>query len=534
MALIDQVTSFAGTLGADVSTVTSADGNAVVPATISPGSPVPTWLLDGAGGTYVSADETHRWNLLYINATPPTADFAVTATVDFLDNNFGRMGPAIVGAANWLSFAFLSNFGLSSWQFYSPYAGNFGDVSAAIPSGTHVLKFVRSAGMLSGYVDGVLTCGPIADPALGPDVGTGFGGFYASADVTATTGAHLTALAAATFSGTIAVTIPEAFEVVQRGAGGTASVAVSGTFDVMGGTPPTAIEASIDGTNWVTLDPAPNLGAGTYSGTLANVPTGAFTLSVRYNTDHSANAAVTPVGVGDLFLLAGQSNMEGEGTNHQPYLPPDTGAFASVYSGGWAEIIDPVGGGGGSFIPWIANALVDSAFLGYPVAFIPTAVFGSPISSWAPGQANFIAATAAVAAAGGAVKTVLWLQGETDALNGVSQSTYKAAIDATAAGFLAAFGAPTMVAVLENFGVSPPTAGTAAIQAAQRQCVGAPNYTAFQPDLSDILTTPDSVHILTDPRLYHGGTRFAVAITKSAGVFGGGGILANSLDGGFL
>lgn len=103
--------------------------------------------------------------------------------------------------------------------------------------------------------------------------------------------------------------------------------------------------------------------------------------------------------------------------------------FANDYQ--WKFLADPVDsssgqidtvssdGASGSIFPLLASTI--AADQDVPVAFIPTAKGGTSALAWQPGVDHFNTSTLygqmanRISAAGGAVKAVLWFQGETDA-----------------------------------------------------------------------------------------------------------------------
>lgn len=115
-------------------------------------------------------------------------------------------------------------------------------------------------------------------------------------------------------------------------------------------------------------------------------------------------------GVGDLWLIAGQSNAAGTALS-----PIDDPARIGVHQlgpeGGWR-----LASHGRHHHPWLAFAKTLHRELHHPIGLIPTAVGGSPVSRWDPGQKGdlFLAMADRLRQAGG-VRGVLWYQGEGDA-----------------------------------------------------------------------------------------------------------------------
>ena len=105
----------------------------------------------------------------------------------------------------------------------------------------------------------------------------------------------------------ITVTSPQSYQILQRNGANVADIVISGTYS---GTP-TAIEASFRLGAWQTIVATP--AGGVYSGTLTAQAVGQGTLTVRFTNDTSQAAQIINLGIGDVFLVAGQSNAAGFG-----------------------------------------------------------------------------------------------------------------------------------------------------------------------------------------------------------------------------
>lgn len=218
----------------------------------------------------------------------------------------------------------------------------------------------------------------------------------------------------------ITITSPEQYHTYQQDGSNQYDIPISGTY---GGTP-TAIEARFNGGAWATIDASP--AGGTFSGTLSNQAAGQGLLEVRFTNDTLITDSVANILISDIFLVVGQSNAQGSGTNAQVY----TGSgVATMHDGAdWVALVDPGTPNTGSPYPLLAN-LYDTEH-GFPCAFINAAAGGTAISQWADGQALHTAATTAVTAAGGEIKAILWYQGESDVAAATTQATYQTALSA--------------------------------------------------------------------------------------------------------
>jgi hypothetical protein len=242
-------------------------------------------------------------------------------------------------------------------------------------------------------------------------------------------------------SGTLAITTPVQYRTFQR-SGTTGSISITGTYTGS----PTAIEASFNGGAYSTIDAAPS--GGNYSGTLSSQAQGQGTLTVRFTNETTANASVTYIGIGDIFVIAGQSNACGQCVVNNVYYHPTLKAtlFGNDYN--WKELADETDSPtnqvdavsqdtnpGGS--AWVILATYIMQNQGVPVAFIPCALLGTTISQWQPG-ANHLDRTTLYGSMNyriqqvGGAKAILWWQGESDAVAATSENDYNTALDTLA------------------------------------------------------------------------------------------------------
>ena len=183
-------------------------------------------------------------------------------------------------------------------------------------------------------------------------------------------------------SETVTVTSPVAYQTFQR-TGTTASIPISGTYS---GTP-TAIEASFNGGAYATIDASPS--GGTFSGTLASQSQGQGTLTVRYTNDTGVTDTVADVGIGDVYLVLGDSIAEGRGTNAQSH-GWTTKATNYRQDNLWKEGNDPMDTNTtiGSHWPLLAKHIMQSE--GVPVAMMVNGTGSQDITGtlngWAVGN----------------------------------------------------------------------------------------------------------------------------------------------------
>lgn len=160
----------------------------------------------------------------------------------------------------------------------------------------------------------------------------------------------------------------------------------------------------------------------------------------------------------DIFLLIGQSNMAGRGRLDQVKAIAHP-AISMYRDGAWQTAMEPLHqdtaragvGLGMSFALQLVAQHPDRA-----VGLIPCAVGGTPLSRWEPGGDLYqnAAVTAIAACKAGALRGILWHQGESDALEQELAATYFARFSAMATALRAELGGqqvPLMVGELGHF-----------------------------------------------------------------------------------
>ena len=184
-----------------------------------------------------------------------------------------------------------------------------------------------------------------------------------------------------------------------------------------------------------------------------------------------------------IFLLAGQSNMAGRGTVEAQDSVVNPRVRKLDESMKWVPAVDPlhwdkpalVGVGPGRSFGLALAAADTNARIG----LVPTAVGGSPISSWAPGVRDpgtgtypydDALARMRVALRDGKVRAILWHQGESDATPELSP-IYEAKLRALIARFRSDLGEPDLpfiIGALGQFAGRPWTADVRRVDAAHR------------------------------------------------------------------
>jgi len=246
------------------------------------------------------------------------------------------------------------------------------------------------------------------------------------------------------------------FQVLQRDATGNSSVAFKGTSSYGGqGT----LEAALFKAGQVgEIRPFAACGSvagGTFEARLEGLATGGpYEIRLRVKDDGGRSVdrgSVREVMVGDLWILAGQSNMEGCGILRRGAVPPHRLVHVFDPADRWLlaeeplhwkhEAVDeaisgPPGPqrdklikearkhrwrGGGLGLPF-AREVVERT--GVPIGLLPCALGATSLDQWSPalkergGRSLYGAMLRRFHAVGGRVRGVLWYQGEADAMEG--------------------------------------------------------------------------------------------------------------------
>lgn len=276
---------------------------------------------------------------------------------------------------------------------------------------------------------------------------------------------------------------------------------------------------------WTVL--ATNIAGHSFSDTLYRAA-GQDTLfvGVRGNTDVLVDT-VLYVGVGDIFVIAGQSNASGHADNNQSYSHPTLKAamFGNDYQ--WKEMSDPTDSYIGQ-IDVVSNdmllgavpegsiwpIIVDSIMANYniPVGLIPCAAGGSTCNAWRPATNHLDRTTLygsmhfRVDSVGGA-KAVLFWQGEQDAKACVPCSSYNARLDDIADNIQADMGIKIMPVLLERI-FTATDACQDTIRAAVTQAWTDNANVLVGPDFEDIEADNNGAHVNVQAKIDSCANRF--------------------------
>ena len=318
----------------------------------------------------------------------------------------------------------------------------------------------------------------------------------------------------------LTLTTPSDYQVFQRNNNDIGTITITGTAtanDVL-------VEARWDGGDWTAID---TTAANAFSGSLTGSP-GQGTLEVREDGGAVEDSA-TFVGIGDIFVIAGQSNASGRGDNNQTYAHATlkAGRFDNIYEwkqlqdkldsnvgGTQTDVVSSDGGAGGTY--WLKMATDYLAEQEIPCAFVPCAKGNSSVTEWLDIGTDtsklFGSMMNRINEVGGA-RLVVWHQGETDAANEMGAATYQGHLETMANGLKAQGGPPLMACLLQN-SANFPDADEEEIRQGTRDAASANDWITLGPDFSDLTDDGDGVHFTEDATLTTAGARWATAVNN--------------------
>ncbi|MBL8819073.1 MAG: prolyl oligopeptidase family serine peptidase [Planctomyces sp.] len=186
---------------------------------------------------------------------------------------------------------------------------------------------------------------------------------------------------------------PAEHQVFQRDAENHANIAVTGwvavpgeslEFQVTSAT--TEKHNSTSGTDWITVESDSTTGR---FETSVRIPAGSYQFKFRRSQGDGPITVVPRVGVGEVFVVAGQSNSTNYGSERQS---TETGLVSTFDGTSWYPCTDPQPGTaddstGGSFLPAFGDALVRR--LGVPVGVSSTGAGATSVRQWLPPGVTF-------------------------------------------------------------------------------------------------------------------------------------------------
>lgn len=230
---------------------------------------------------------------------------------------------------------------------------------------------------------------------------------------------------------TLAVSAPLSRQVFQRDAEEQAVLTIRGTVNDQ----VDSIEAKAElvqgatqgkGTDWIRIAGKEAIAAGAFTGKLRLHAGGWYKITVRARrgTQVVADASIDRVGVGEVFVTAGQSNSANFGTPKQKAKDDRV-----VYYNGnsYVPAKDPIPGGcGGGGSPWAILGDLIAESQGVPVCFRSASLTWTEVKNWMPPDTqlykNLVQCVKAFGTNG--VRAVLWHQGESDSLAKTPAATY--------------------------------------------------------------------------------------------------------------
>lgn len=317
-----------------------------------------------------------------------------------------------------------------------------------------------------------------ASPAGGTFSGTFTGATPATGTLTVRwsnqTGVTDTVTSLTVVSASIALTVPDTpataavpYRIFQRNGSNQASVRITGTYT---GTP-TSIQYRWAGGAWTTLVASPSGGA--FDATVTLTGPGQGDLEVRFSNATTVTDSIVSVGVGDVYMVGGQSNNVGMANLAfvapvAPAANPTWKACIFDKANQWRQNVEtgvlPFDYRTGSAYPsvYTAQTVYGSYFgalatlamaSGVPVAFVPCAMGSTGIGAWQDSNPLFDTMEARAVLVG-AHKGVIWWQGESDAEVGMSQSSYTTQLQAMMDAWWASKGTPFCLININDQGIS--------------------------------------------------------------------------------
>jgi Carbohydrate esterase, sialic acid-specific acetylesterase len=226
----------------------------------------------------------------------------------------------------------------------------------------------------------------------------------------------------------VGVLAPVTRQIVQRDAKGLATMYVSGIAP-----PGTLVRARLVAragkrgatTTWATM--ASTATGGPFHGWIRSARAGWYDLTVQQLRGGVVRASrtVERIGVGEIFIAAGQSNSANFGT---PAQTPSDERVSALTLGlkGWQLAADPQPNAGGTMgSPWPDFGATFAASTGIPVAVVAVGISRTEVAQWQPGGPQYAGLRAAITRLGpNGFRAVLWHQGETDAAGCTSTDSY--------------------------------------------------------------------------------------------------------------
>lgn len=272
--------------------------------------------------------------------------------------------------------------------------------------------------------------------------------------------------------GAILTHAPREWQIIQRDAAGLGAFDLAGRWVSVNGPGTVQVRLVYEDTgvpvnqslDWQTVSTRAD---GTWAGHVSHIPAGGlYRLETRYKPDSIPMGEWADrgdmrhfLGVGDLWVITGQSNSAGYGRG-PVYDPPELGIHLFRNNGQWALATHPLNestdtrhpvnrdSANTAHAPYLHFARLLKQQLGCPIGLIQTSRGGSTLAEWnphdpAPSGGLFENMLTCVAAAGDQVTGIIWYQGESEA-DGLTGHTYQARFAQAVAAWRTAFNHPTL------------------------------------------------------------------------------------------
>lgn len=288
---------------------------------------------------------------------------------------------------------------------------------------------------------------------------------------------------------------PLPMQVVQR-SGNSGAIRVSGLTNTIA---PVTIEARVTGGAWQVVETFAEV---IFDGTIS-APVGQYTVEVRAQ-GYTPVVSVPHVSVGDVYVIAGQSNAYGLSAinviaSHPTWKLP-----------GWLETIEWQDAAlrneyRRSYWPWMADRIMQDQ--GVPVGLVQTAQGGTMISQWEPGGTLYTRMVARALGACEKVKAVLWHLGETDAIRQTPKVLFRRQLETVAEAVAADLGVPVIPCLLQQTPTASRRGAWFEINAAIEEAWGHGNILAG-PDFRDLRPDDGRAHLQREVTLRPAADRY--------------------------
>ena len=270
---------------------------------------------------------------------------------------------------------------------------------------------------------------------------------------------------AATSIGVVSLVAPVDHQTFQRLSESRGSI----YYDVTGSEGESAeVRFTLNGSAPGGWTPIGSFAGGAIAGELVNQPVGRGIFEVRLVSTPSVIDSAASVGVGDVFVGAGQSNSIAEGRHNasQSYAATSESINSSVFdeAGAWGPVTTGYQAAGGvpnassdySIVPRLAGKF--EALLGVPIGFVLVGEGGTRLNfEWTPAggrkYGDLIATYNAANTYG--YRAVLWDLGESDAIAASTRVSFESGLNALISSFRIATSTPDGAWVVAITGTTP-------------------------------------------------------------------------------